>query len=143
MSAFVMVLAAGMAIGSAPGQEQVFGETEDRRSLAGEWEGTPVYDGTLFPARLILQETFLGVVVHLSYGGRNKQSVHGILTEDGSGRFRLDFVLGRKGESPLFGIYTLEGDRLTICMRSRHRPTSFQARQIQVALALHRFKPGK
>jgi hypothetical protein len=121
MSAFVMVLAAGMAVGSGP--EPVSAEVKPPLDLRGEWEGT--------------LEHFDGQEARLVRGAVNPQYV-----DEGDGKFRLR-VRGRA--SVCLGIYRQEGDRVILCFGrpGEERPTSFQGGHGQEPIILHRVKPDK
>jgi hypothetical protein len=139
MSAFAMVLAAGMAVGSGP--EAVSSGVEQGLDLRGKWEGhlRSAWGKTL-TARLEAQGAGCGGTLFLKAHGREEEGFRlDRVTDEGGGRLRLE------REIALLGIYKWQGDQLVICFRMERagRPTSFQAGDGKDLLILHRVKPGK
>ncbi len=135
MSVFVMVLAAGMAVGS--GLEGVSAEVELPLDLHGEWEGL-VMDAPnkVFGAALADGELGRG------YPWGWEEVPYLTFTDEGAGRFR---VRTRPGLVRL-GLYRQEGEHLVFCLGpyDGQRPTSFAPiRYQQTLFMLHRVKPGK
>jgi hypothetical protein len=141
MSAFVLVLAAGMTVGNGP--VGVSMDVKENLSLSGEWVGTIACAEGILPARLTVRDCPLGGLLELRCGGENKRRLQGIIVDDRGSRFRLETVLGRKGEPPILAICRQDGDRLTICWRRGLRPTSFHFREDQHLLTLRRARHGK
>ena len=132
MSTLVIVLMAAMAV-PGNGPEMVSGELEQGLDLSGEWEGTLAYESKVNHVTL---NDFTLVEFQWS-----RLSISNLKVQDeGQGRFH-----GIEGRFRYVGIYEWRGETLILCYReaSKGRPTSFQARDAQYVLILHRVKPLK
>jgi hypothetical protein len=134
MSAFVLLLAAGLAPGDSP--EAAAGEVEQRLNLRGRWAGAWYGDGG--PLKVRMDDGNLTVFTSNGlpcFGGPLR------MTDEGVGRCCC--VVADRVSLP--GIYRQEGDRLLICFRwpRASRPASFWGGDSQVLLILRRVPPKK
>lgn len=146
MSAIVMAMVVGMALGS-DGSERITTESVEHLCLDGEWEGT--WTGRNF----LRQSPYLGLLVH----SKTEEDFTVRITPDrieaqGKGisfkigvRKWIDEDQGKFRYSNWLGIYKREGGRLFLCMKwdGSGRPTTFQAGEGQVLIVLKRAKPAK
>ena len=132
MSAFAMILAAGMTVGNGP--ERVSGDVKlTPLEMSGRWEGTFLFVGIKWKAEIAdgnCRKYHQGKIIAVS-----KWAV----VDEGGGRFRLN------GNKPCWGIYKASGDRVTICFNEipNPRPTTFRVTNHQAMYILHRVKPRK
>jgi hypothetical protein len=139
MSAFVMVLAAGMAVGS--GSDAVSAEAEQPLDLRGRWKGAFYFEG-----KHSMDATLENGILWLWYLGAPDGVMKSFrATDEGLGKVRLQINRARDGS--WLGIHKREGETVTICyfFPGRGRPASFcpGAEPLQLLLILHRVKPGK
>jgi hypothetical protein len=135
MSAFVLILAAGMVLGDGP--ERVSGEVEQGLDLSGRWAGILRTDYGVTREVEIRdedQEVLIrrdGSLEHYGWFGA---------WDEGAGRLSMVW----RGEFWL-GIYKQEDDQLTICIRlgSEVRPTEFTPGDWQNVFILRRVKARK
>jgi hypothetical protein len=131
MSAFVMVLAAGMALSNGP--EGVSAAIESPLDLRGEWYGQfPVPPCGKPLAVTVTRET---VLFHPT-----GDTVSWQVLDEGGGRCRI-----QSSGKMYLGIYRRTGDHLLLCFRlaSLPRPAAFGMADDQIFLRLDRTKPGK
>lgn len=135
MSAFVLVLAAGVAVGSGP--EAVSPEMDRGLDLRGEWKGVWVDEaGAKWKA----------TAENGTVCGERPEFVKVIRAQDvadeGAGRVQ---VLYPRVEPPALGIYQWRGDCLIICFREARlgRPTAFRGGNGQDLITLRPVKPAK
>jgi hypothetical protein len=129
MSAFVMILATGMAVGN--GSEAVSAEAELALDLRGGWKGTLVCKGKEMDA--FWSDGVLSGLAPLPW----RSGVR--FAKEGEGKVQVSI-----GEVPGPGIYKWEGDRLILSYElGGRRPVSFLSCDDQRLLILHRVKPGK
>jgi hypothetical protein len=139
MSAFVLVLAAGMAVGNGP--EAVSAETELELDLRGRWEGTIPSWRVGGPTMQIW--VYKGAIL-------NSFFPHDVtrVVKEGEGKVRLILSGSDFPDicSSIPGIYEWEGDRLIICTSIFGvRPRSFHASMFtgQTLYILHRVQPDR
>jgi hypothetical protein len=134
MSAFVLTLAAGMAM--ADRTSPVSSEVEQRLDLSGEWVGT--WEG---PDATPGQLTSGGGIL-IGHGDPRGLRVLDttLATDEGGGRFSV-----AAGGQVFVGIYRWEGPHLVLCFChvGRGRPTLFCSGPGQHLLRLRPVKPGK
>jgi hypothetical protein len=143
MSAFVLLLAAGLAPGDGPGAVSL--QMEQRLNLSWQWEGTSCRSGWSWEVRLVRclvnrrlgPETFV-LVTYRADPRENLALWH--FQDEGGGRFCIE----HKDRSYL-GIYQYKGDWLTPCLRDAEpgRPTPFSAEYDTELLTLRRVRPKK
>jgi hypothetical protein len=138
MSAFVMVLAAGIVVGSGPEAESA--EMEQRLDLRGEWEGSCREEAVSGKAGL----SKWGLCLEYPRAGGRPPPLLGPFpaSDEGSGKARF---WGKWGTGTSLGIYKWEADRLIICLgeNGAARPTSFHTGSRQTLIILQRIQPGK
>jgi hypothetical protein len=138
MSALVIALVAGMAVGDGP--ERVSTETEQGLCLDGWWKGT--WQQLSDSGEIVISEvTFKN---GFSIGPDGEVDTYWVWKDQGNGRCTLSCG-GSKYSSFHLGIYKQEPDRLTVCLnRERnYRPTTFRVEDGCILLVLHRVKPPK
>jgi hypothetical protein len=130
MSAWAMILTAALVVGNDP-LPKTSGEVELGLDLSGTWEGTlHAGHGNVYRIRLTRDRC--------RWELKNRTAEYdNPLRDDGGGRLLLKNRPGR------LGIYRQETDRLTICLATGRRPTSFSEQDGQTLLTLHRVKPRK
>jgi hypothetical protein len=132
MSAFMMALAAGMAVGNAVDGTST--EAHQGLDLRGSWKGELSVNGhdpaPVYASSAVLITTQWRIADHAW-----------TLTDEGEGKGVRIEIWGQH----FAGIYRQEGDRLTICFRNAllDRPRSFRRAEGQYLLILRRIKPGK
>jgi hypothetical protein len=133
MSALVVVLAAGMAVGNGP--QQASSEVEQRLDLSGQWQGTWQTENGVCLAVLVAGGTLRATC---SPGIRVDLPVADFVDKGGG---RCGIVLN----GPCCGIYAQSGNRLLICIRAARLgyPTAFQAGSGHDLITLRRIKPRK
>jgi hypothetical protein len=147
MSAFVMVLAAGMAVGSGP--EMVSAETAAGLPSDGVWQGTWVKpNGEKFRVTLpgvVNPMPRVGTAQPLQ-GDRNRAFLLAFpywITDEGAGRLRMWWV-GTRDYHALYALYRWDADCLLISFDDHGRPpASFRAGENNHLVTLRRVKPGK
>lgn len=133
MSTLVLVLATAIAV-PGNGPEKGSAEMEQGLDLRSEWEGRWQHsDGKFYQV-----EGNHGLLEGCT-DNEGLAIPTNCLVDEGEGRLRITCL------RPRFGIYEVNGDRLTICWdeTGRRRPTSFRAGDGQHLLILHRVKLRK
>jgi hypothetical protein len=132
MSAFVMTLAAGMAVGNGP--ETVSADVDEGLILLGAWTGTFRVGKKTFRA------DFNQGKLQVTRGGVPVLAGPWNMTDEGGGKFRAE-VAG----CHFLGIYHREGGHVILCCRDagQGRPASFEVKNEEILLTLRRVKPGK
>jgi hypothetical protein len=139
MSAFVLVLAAGLAVGNGP--EKVSVAAYEGLDLSGAWEGWLAF--TSHRIRVELRDG------DLKYQGNPAVFLYGEdCVDEGAGRLRFRLRPSRWGrETRHLGIYKQDRERITICFApdGGDRPDSFllQESPVHFLITLRRVKPGK
>jgi hypothetical protein len=137
MTAFVMVLVAGMAVRS--GTEGTSPEPERPLDMRGEWEGEEWTDGKMCEVR------FSNNSMSEGRAGPGLWSRPWKPVDEGAGKARFECY---DPDGPAVfterGMYRWEGDRLTICYRlhGKGRPSVWGDKG-QYLLILRRVKPAK
>jgi hypothetical protein len=135
MSAFAVVLVAGMAVGSGP--EKVSVGVEQRLDLRGRWEGVWLDEaGREWEATSENGAVFGDTLAFVRFIRARD------VADEGAGRVRVFYP--RVG-SPALGIYQVRGDCFLICFREARlgRPTAFRGGDGQNLITLRRVRPGK
>jgi hypothetical protein len=132
MSAFAVVLVAGMAVGSGPAKLSL--EAEQWLDLSGRWEG--IWEDATGASFLIMS-------CGRELGGRPRLGPASILdtasvVNCGAGRFTAAV-----SDRACLGIYQWDGGQLFICLRARGQgwPASFRGGNGQHLLRLRRARP--
>jgi hypothetical protein len=133
MSAFVLVLAAGMVVGSGP--EKVSAEVEQGLDLTrGKWEG--FWLDARGRTRTVVLRPWRPDRVLVGCGPAYPFACR----DEGRGAIRGNFC----GE-PFVGIFRWDGECLTLCVRevAKGRPAFFQGGDGQHLIRLYRAEPDK
>jgi hypothetical protein len=135
MSAFLLTLAAGMALGDGPSARS--SEVEQRLDLSGEWRGSWIDDhGHFFEVRTfgkrLLADDGLGNMIALYTSS---------FEDGGGGRFAIVIRM----QVFYHGIYKWDNGYLFLCFceTKRECPVSFRGGDGQELLRLRRVKPGE
>jgi hypothetical protein len=135
-SILAMILAVGMSVpGDVP--KEVSEEVEAPRFDArGRWEGT-----FLFAGGIKWNTEIADGKIRMYENGRIIAIHDWKVVDEGEGKLRLNGNPNKSG----WGIYKLEGDRVTIafCDMPNPRPKEFRVDKNQAMLILHRVKPSK
>lgn len=131
---FALMLTAGFSIFAA--QANADDNADAKTPLEGAWQPFEVtIEGTLLPKELVEKTTFTFKGKELSVIDKS----HGENHPGESGQFSVDdeqspkhLTLTKAGEEPVLGIYKIDGDELTICVRREAsdggRPTEFESK---------------